>query len=94
MLALSCQVIGNVGSSTMCFLLEVRVQIPLLLFIYSVCHMFCEHFVILFLLSVVSLLLNPCISHTVRTLMYYQKIELALCKHTSRAILDAKFFTK
>ena len=60
MLALSCQVIGNVGSSTMCFLLEVRVQIPLLLFIYSVCHMFCEHFVILFLLSVVSLLLNPC----------------------------------
>ena len=26
MLALSCQVIGNVGSSTMCFLLEVRVQ--------------------------------------------------------------------
>ena len=29
MLALSCQVIGNVGSSTMCFLLEVRVQIPL-----------------------------------------------------------------
>jgi len=61
MLALSCQVIGNVGSSTMCFLLEVRVQIPLLLFIYSVCHMFCEHFVILFLLSVVSLLLSACL---------------------------------
>jgi len=61
MLALSCQVIGNVGSSTMCLLLEVRVQIPLLLFIYSVCHMFCEHFVILFLLSVVSLLLSACL---------------------------------
>lgn len=61
MLALSCQVIGNVGSSTMCFLLEVpspNSSVPFC--IYSACHMFCQHFVILFLLSVVSLLLNPC----------------------------------
>jgi hypothetical protein len=59
MLALSCQVIGNVGSSTMCFLLEVpspNSSVPFC--IYSACHMFCQHFVILFLLSVVSLLLE------------------------------------